>query len=440
MGAFSLIVEINLLNRYVMLCNIVRNLKTPLNLYRPLLAITNTRTYHPATEVDDRLYGLTSDQIELRRTVAKFAQDELAPHAERIDKENKFKELREFWKKLGSLGLHGITAPEEFGGSDMGYLAHCIAMEELSRASASIALSYGAHSNLCINQIVRHGTEAQKAKYLPKLISGEHMGALAMSEANSGSDVVSMKLRAEFNSDKNSYTLNGTKFWITNGADADTLVVYAKTAKDRKPQHSISAFLVEKGMAGFTTGPAFDKLGMRGSTTCELIFENCEVPAENMLGSEGKGVYVMLSGLDLERLVLAAGPVGIMQACLDETVPYLHTREAFGEQIGHFQFMQGKMADMYTRLNSCRSYLYSLARAADEGNFSARDCAAIILLSAENATQCALDAIQCLGGNGYINDYPTGRLLRDAKLYEIGAGTSEVRRLVIGRAFNSAFK
>jgi len=406
----------------------------------PALNSIHKSGYHISTEVDDRLYGLNSDQIELRRTVSKFVQEELAPVANRIDKENNFRELREFWVKLGSLGLLGITAPEQYGGSQLGYLEHCIAMEEISRASAAIGLSYGAHSNLCVNQIVRNGTEDQKNKYLPKLTSGEHVGALAMSEANSGSDVVSMKLTAKLQPDGKSYVLNGTKFWITNGADADVLVVYAKTAADRKAQHSITAFLIEKNMKGFSTSPKLDKLGMRGSTTCELVFDNCEVPVENQLGAEGKGVYVMLSGLDLERLVLAAGPVGIMQACLDVAVPYLHSRTAFGEQIGRFQFMQGKMADMYTRLGSCRSYMYNLARAADDGTFSARDCAAIILLSAENATLSALDAIQCLGGNGYINDYPTGRLLRDAKLYEIGAGTSEIRRLVIGRAFNSAFR
>jgi len=414
---------------------IPRLLSARINRSFPLL-----RSYHPATQIDDRLYGLSESDILLRKTVKDFAHNELAHKAALIDKENNFSEIREFWLKLGELGLLGITAPANYGGSNMGYLAHAIVMEELSRASASIALSYGAHSNLCVNQIVRHGSESQKDKYLPKLITGEHMGALAMSEANSGSDVVSMKLRADFNTERNTYTLNGTKFWITNGSDADVLVVYAKTAKDRKPQHSISAFVIEKGMPGFTTGPKLDKLGMRGSTTCELIFDNCEVPAENMLGSEGKGVYVMLSGLDIERLVLAAGPVGIMQACLDETVPYLHTREAFGSKLGQFQFMQGKMADMYTRLSSCRSYLYNIARAADLGIIDARNCAAVILLCAENATLSALDAVQCLGGNGYINDYPTGRLLRDAKLYEIGAGTSEVRRLVIGRAFNSDFK
>ncbi|CAB3989676.1 Isovaleryl- dehydrogenase, mitochondrial [Paramuricea clavata] len=392
------------------------------------------RSYH----IDDTLTGISDEQRQLRDSVHNFFGKELAPFADQIDKENGFPQMREFWKKLGDLGLLGVTAPGEYGGSGMGYLDHCLVMEEMSRVSASIALSYGAHSNLCINQICRNGDERQKQQYLPKLCSGEHIGALAMSEANSGSDVVSMKLRAVKKDDH--YVLNGTKMWITNGPEADVLLVYAKTENTGKPQHGISCFIVEKNFPGFSTGLKLDKLGMRGSSTAELIFEDCIVPAENLLGGYNKGVYVLMSGLDLERMLLAAGPVGLMQAAIDITFPYLHAREAFDEKIGKFQLMQAKMADMYTRLMACRSYLYTVARACDKGHFNNKDCAAVILYAAENATQVALDAIQCLGGNGYISDYPTGRLLRDAKLYEIGAGTSEVRRLVIGRSINDEYQ
>ncbi|KAJ3261001.1 hypothetical protein HK103_006956 [Boothiomyces macroporosus] len=379
--------------------------------------------------------GLSDDLHQLRENVHDFCQRELAPRAQEIDKTNQFP--MDMWKKFGDMGLLGITAPEEYGGQEMGYLAHTIAMEEISRASGAVALSYGAHSNLCVNQIVRNGNAAQKAKYLPKLISGDHIGALAMSEAGSGSDVVSMKLRAEKKGDR--YILNGTKFWITNGPDADVLVVYAKTDINAGPK-GITAFLIEKGMKGFTRSPKLDKLGMRGSNTCELVFENVEVPEENVLGQVGKGVYVLMSGLDLERLVLSGGPLGLMQAALDITIPYIHERKQFGTKIGEFQLLQGKVADMYTKLSASRSYVYAVGRACDAGNISNKDCAGAILYSAERATECALDAIQCLGGNGYINDYPTGRLLRDAKLYEIGAGTSEVRRMLIGREFNKDFK
>ncbi|XP_018414767.1 PREDICTED: isovaleryl-CoA dehydrogenase, mitochondrial isoform X2 [Nanorana parkeri] len=344
-----------------------------------------------------------------------------------------------FWKKLGDLGVLGITAPTEYGGAGMGYMEHVLVMEEISRVSGAIGLSYGAHSNLCVNQLVRNGSEAQKEKYLPKLISGEHIGALAMSEPNSGSDVVSMKLKAEKKGDY--YILNGNKFWITNGPDADVVIVYAKTDTNIKPaSHGITAFVVEKDRPGFSTAQKLDKLGMRGSNTCELVFEDCKIPEKNMLGHIGKGVYVLMSGLDLERVILSAGPIGIMQAVLDHSIPYLHTREAFGQKIGYFQLMQGKMADMYTRLTACRQYVYNVARACDQGHFNPKDCAGAILYSAECATQVALDGIQCLGGNGYINDYPMGRFFRDAKLYEIGAGTSEIRRLVIGRAFNAMYK
>lgn len=387
--------------------------------------------------VDDVVNGLTEDQIELRQTVRRFLAEKLAPYANEIDKENEFKGMRDFWKETGEMGLLGVTAPVEYGGTGLGYLDHVIVMEEMSRVSAAVALSYGAHSNLCVNQMVRHGNEEQKEKYLPKLMTGEHVGALAMSEPNAGSDVVSMKLRAKKEGDY--YVLNGNKFWITNGPDADVLIVYAKTDPEAY-QKGITAFIIEKGMPGFSTAQKLDKLGMRGSNTCELIFEDCKVPAHHVLGPLNKGVYVMMSGLDLERLVLSAGPIGIMQAVMDFAVPYLHVREAFGQKIGHFQLMQGKMADMYTRLSSCRQYVYNVAKACDKGHFSAMDCAGVILYCAENATQVALDGIQCLGGNGYINDYPMGRFLRDAKLYEIGAGTSEVRRLIIGRSFNSMFK
>ena len=373
-------------------------------------------------------FGLGEDIDALRETVRKFALEEIAPKSAEVDRSNDFP--MELWEMMGSLGLHGITISEEFGGVDMGYLAHCVAVEEISRANAAIGMSYGAHSNLCINQIYRWGNEQQKNKYLPKLITGEHVGSLAMSEPNAGSDVVSMKLKAEKRNDY--YLLNGSKMWITNGPDADTLVVYAKTDVSAGPK-GITAFLIEKGMEGFSTGKKLDKLGMRGSNTSELIFENCEVPYENVLGEEGKGVNVLMSGLDYERVVLAAGPVGIMAGAMDVVVPYIHEREQFGKPIGTFQLMQGKIADMYTTMNACRSYVYSVARACDEGQTTRKDSAGCILYAAEKATQIALDAIQCLGGNGYINDYPTGRLLRDAKLYEIGAGTSEIRRMLIGR-------
>ena len=373
-------------------------------------------------------FGLGEDIDALRETVRKFALEEIAPKSAEVDRSNDFP--MELWEMMGNLGLHGITISEEFGGVDMGYLAHCVAVEEISRANAAIGMSYGAHSNLCINQIYRWGNEQQKNKYLPKLISGEHIGSLAMSEPSAGSDVVSMKLKAEKRNDY--YLLNGSKMWITNGPDADTLVVYAKTEVSAGPK-GITAFLIEKGMEGFSTGKKLDKLGMRGSNTSELIFENCEVPYENVLGEEGKGVNVLMSGLDYERVVLAAGPVGIMAGAMDVVVPYIHEREQFGKPIGTFQLMQGKIADMYTTMNACRSYVYSVAKACDEGQTTRKDSAGCILYAAEKATQIALDAIQCLGGNGYINDYPTGRLLRDAKLYEIGAGTSEIRRMLIGR-------
>jgi len=373
-------------------------------------------------------FGLGEEIDALRETVRRFAAEEIAPRAAEIDASNEFP--MDLWEKMGALGLHAITVPEEDGGSAMGYLAHCVAVEEISRASASVGLSYGAHSNLCVNQLRRWGTPDQKAKYLPKLISGEHVGSLAMSEPGAGSDVVSMKLRAEKRNDR--YVLNGNKMWITNGPDASTLIVYAKTDPDAGPR-GITAFLIEKGMSGFATAQKLDKLGMRGSNTCELVFEDCEVPFENVLGEEGRGVNVLMSGLDYERVVLAAGPVGIMAAALDVVVPYVHEREQFGQPIGTFQLMQGKLADMYTTTNACRAYVYAVAQACDRGETSRKDAAGCILYAAEKATQVALDAIQCLGGNGYINDYPTGRLLRDAKLYEIGAGTSEIRRMLIGR-------
>lgn len=364
----------------------------------------------------------------LRDQVRAFVDAELAPRAAEIDATNTFP--MDMWKKFGEMGLLGVTVPEEYGGAGLGYLAHVVAMEEISRASASVALSYGAHSNLCVNQINRNGSEAQKQKYLPRLISGEHVGALAMSEPNAGSDVVSMKLRAEKRGDR--YVLNGSKTWITNGPDANTYVIYAKTDLDKGP-HGITAFIVERDWKGFSRGNKFDKLGMRGSNTCELFFDDVEVPEENVLGRLNGGVRVLMSGLDYERVVLAGGPTGIMQACLDVVVPYIHDRKQFGQSIGEFQFIQGKVADMYTQLNASRAYLYAVAQACDRGETTRKDAAGVILYTAENATQMALQAIQILGGNGYINEFPTGRLLRDAKLYEIGAGTSEIRRMLIGR-------
>ncbi len=373
-------------------------------------------------------FDLGAEIDQLRDTVRAFADDEIAPLAAEIDKTDKFP--RQLWPKMGALGLHGITVEEEYGGAGLGYLAHVVAMEEVSRGSASIGLSYGAHSNLCVNQLRRNGTEAQKRKYLPKLISGEHVGALAMSEPGAGSDVVGMTTRAEKRGDR--YVLNGSKMWITNGTEAETLVIYAKTDPKAGPR-GITAFIVEKGMKGFAPAQKLDKLGMRGSPTAELVFADCEVPAENVLGRVNDGARVLMSGLDYERAVLAAGPLGIMQACLEAVIPYVHERKQFGKSIGEFQLMQGKLADMYTTMNAAKAYVYAVARACDRGQTARKDAAGAILYAAERATWMALEAIQALGGNGYINDFPTGRLLRDAKLYEIGAGTSEIRRMLIGR-------
>ncbi len=373
-------------------------------------------------------FGLPDEVEEIRDSVQRFVADRIAPIAAKVDEENEFP--AHLWGEFGEMGLLGITAPEEHGGAALGYLAHAVVMEEISRGSASIGLSYGAHSNLCVNQISLNGSDEQKAKYLPKLISGEHVGALAMSEPGAGSDVVSMKLRAEDKGDH--YLLNGNKMWITNGPNADTLVVYAKTDPEAGPR-GITAFIIEKGMTGFSTAQKLDKLGMRGSNTCELVFEDCRVPKEQVMGGLGQGVRVLMSGLDYERAVLAAGPLGIMQACMDVVYPYIHEREQFGKPIGEFQLVQGKIADMYSTMNACKAYVYTVNAACDRGETTRQDAAGCILYAAEKATQVALDAIQLLGGNGYINEYPTGRLLRDAKLYEIGAGTSEVRRMLIGR-------
>jgi len=381
-----------------------------------------------ASPLRDFDFGLGETADALRAEVERFAAAQIAPRAAEIDATNTFPHA--LWRRLGELGVLGITVEEEFGGAGMGYLEHVVAMEEISRASASVGLSYGAHSNLCVNQIRRNASPGQKRRYLPKLVSGEHVGALAMSEPGSGSDVVSMKTRADRHGSR--YVLNGSKMWITNGPEADVLVVYAKT-DPAAGSRGITAFLIEKGFKGFSTAQKLDKLGMRGSNTCELVFKDCEVPEENVLGTPGKGVNILMSGLDYERAVLAAGPIGIMRACLDVVLPYIHDRKQFGQAIGEFQLMQGKVADMYTVMNAARAYVYSVARACDGGRTTRKDAAGAILFAAEKATWMALEAIQALGGNGYINDYPTGRLLRDAKLYEIGAGTSEIRRMLIGR-------
>ncbi|XP_074357346.1 isovaleryl-CoA dehydrogenase, mitochondrial-like isoform X1 [Apium graveolens] len=391
--------------------------------------LTSTKyAMHQRASFSSMLFDET--QIQFKESVAQFAQENIAPHASKIDRTDSFPEEVDLWKLMGDFNLLGITAPEAYGGMNLGYLYHTIAMEEISRASGGVGLSYGVHSNVCLNQLVKYANPVQKEKYLPKLISGEHVGALAMSEPNAGSDVVGMKCKAD--RVEGGYVLNGNKMWITNGPIAQTLIVYAKTDMPAGSK-GITAFIIEKGMAGFTTAQKLDKLGMRGSPTCELVFNNCFVPEENILGEEGKGVYVLMSGLDLERVVFAGAPVGIMQACIDIAIPYVRQRQQFGTPIGQFQLIQGKIADMYTALQSSRAYLYSVARDCDNGKTDTKDCAGVILIAAERATQVALQAIQCLGGNGYVNEYDTGRLLRDAKLYEIGAGTSEIRRMLIGR-------
>lgn len=395
------------------------------------------RRQHLATQAYNEpidLAGLNEQQLELRDTIRSFTNREIAPLAQKVDQENAFP--NHLWTKFGEMGILGITVPEEYGGLDRSYLEHTLVMEEISRGSGSIGLSYGAHSNLCINQINRHGTQAQKSKYLPDLISGKKVGSLAMSEAGSGSDVVSMRLTAVKKDGR--YVLNGTKFWITNGPDASTLVVYAKTSPE-KSHRGITAFLIESSFPGFSTHQKLDKLGMRGSNTCELVFENCEVPEENVLGEVDKGVQVLMSGLDLERLVLSGGPLGLMQAAFDVAVPYVHERKQFGRPVGTFQLLQGKIADMYTKLNASKSYVYAVARACDLGKISRRDCAGAILYSSDRALEVATDAMQMLGGNGYINDYPTGRIFRDAQLYRVGAGTQEIRRMLIGRSFNEEY-
>ncbi|KAL3093897.1 hypothetical protein niasHS_004737 [Heterodera schachtii] len=408
----------------------------PPKMPRPLSLRAAFSTFYP---IDDQMFGLDEVQRQLRQLVFRLAQRKLAPFAGQIDRQDQFTQLREFWRLLGQNGLLGVTVPAEFGGSERTYFDQCIVMEELSRASGAIGLSYGVHSNVCIDQIRRHGTHAQKAKYLPKLCSGEAIGALAMSEASAGSDVLSMKMNARKTADGSHFVLNGTKFWITNALDADVLVVFAKT-NTAKAKHGITAFIVEKEFTGFWPAQKLDKLGMRGSNTGELVFENCQVPAENVLGEEDCGVYILMSGLDSERLILAAAPLGLMQSACDIAFEYAHSRIAFGKPIGNFQLMQGKLADMYTRLCASRAYLYAVARhAVSAERLNAKDSAATILFLAENATKMALDAIQVLGGNGYINENAVGRLLRDAKLYEIGAGTSEIRRIVIGRALNREY-
>ncbi|RDD44777.1 Isovaleryl-CoA dehydrogenase, mitochondrial [Trichoplax sp. H2] len=405
---------------------------------RPLFSRSFIQRYYLSNvaQVDDALFHPTEEEKQLRQTIFKFAQEELAPYAAEIDAKDEFTELRSFWRKLGDMGLHGITVSESEGGAGGSYMDHCITIEELARASPSVGMSYAVHSNMCINQLVRNGNAEQKAKYLPKLISGEYIGALAMSEPNAGSDVMSLRLRAE--KQGNHYVLNGTKFWITNGPVADIIIVYAKT-DPAAHQHGISAFIVETKTPGFSIAQKLDKLGLRGSETGELVFEDCKIPEENILGRVNKGVQVLMSGLDLERGTLAGGAIGIMQSVVDVVYPYVHTREQFDQKIGQFQMIQSKLADMYNTLNLCRSYLYNVVRAFDRGVIRSADSAAAGILVGENATQMALDGIQCLGGNGYINDYPTGRMLRDAKIFEIAGGTQEIRKLIVGRSINAYY-